>query len=274
MDATHDTSPDDTRAGPGRATPGDRWRQGAVIVALIGTVVVNALANILPIGGRTTGDISDGFPILFVPAGYVFSIWGLIYLWLAVYAVYQALPAQAANPRLRAIGWLFVLSCVFNSAWIFVWHNLLIPASMLVMIGILVTLSLIYLRLRGRGEPSPAERWAAWAPFSLYLGWITVATVANASVTLYTLGWRGGGVVGEILAALLLLVATGLGAIMLIRYRDTIYALVLVWAFAGIAVKHWEVILVSGGAVATAGLMALGVLRALARPRDPGHAGP
>src|SRR5512135_3282915 len=97
----------------------DLLRQLAVIVTVVGTLVVNGLANALPLNGLNTGQISDRFNVYFVPAGYVFAIWGLIYIGLIAFAIYQALPSQRANPRLRAIGWWIVLGGLANSAWIF-----------------------------------------------------------------------------------------------------------------------------------------------------------
>ena len=100
----------------------DIVRQVVNLLATVATITINGLANALPLNGQTTGEISDRFDVYFVPAGYVFSIWGLIYLALSAFAVYQALPAQRENPHLRRIGYLFALSCVANSAWIFLWH--------------------------------------------------------------------------------------------------------------------------------------------------------
>ena len=97
----------------------DRLRQIAVIVSIAGTIIVNALANTLPINGQNTGEVSDRFQVYFVPAAYVFSIWGLIYIGLIVFAIFQALPAQRENPRMRSIGWWVVLGGLANSAWIF-----------------------------------------------------------------------------------------------------------------------------------------------------------
>ena len=170
----------------------DIVRQVAVVFAYISTIVVNALANLVPIGGLTTGELSDQFDVFFVPAGYVFSIWSLIYLGLGAYVVYQAIPAQRDHSRLRSIGWLFVLSCVFNSGWIFLWHYQLVGLSILVMLGILATLIAIYARLY------PSYSVASWAEkimthwsFRIYLGWITVATIANATTFLDSIGYGG-----------------------------------------------------------------------------------
>ncbi len=218
------------------------------IVAFIIVVFVNALANILPLNGLTTGAISDSFPSFFTPAGYVFAIWGLIYLLLGIFVVYQALPAQRHNPRLERLGYLFVLSCALNVAWLFSWHFLLIPLSMLVMLGLLATLIIIYERLEiGKNEVACTETFAARLPFSVYLGWITVATVANATVTLLGFGvqvnWAS-----PFWTLVVVLVATAIGLTVLRRRGDVAFVLVLVWAFFGIAVRQWgsEALLVLG----------------------------
>ena len=142
---------------------------------------------------------SHRFPVFFVPAGYVFSIWGLIYIGLIAFAVFQALPAQRTNPRLQRVGYWFALSCLANIVWILLWHYNLFPASLLVMLVLLADLIVICLRLDiGRAAVSAAEKWAVNIPFSTYLGWITVATVANATSVLYGLKWNGFGISPEI----------------------------------------------------------------------------
>ena len=186
----------------------DTLRQIIIVIAVVATIVVNALANILPFNGQETGAISDRFAIYFVPAGYVFSIWGLIYLGLIAYAVFQALPAQRENPRLRSIGGLFLLSSVANIAWIFLWHYEVFAATLPVMLVLLGSLIAIYLRLgTGRTHVSRAETWMVRVPFSVYLGWITVATVANATQLLYFLGWNGGALGPEVWTVIMLAVA-------------------------------------------------------------------
>ena len=100
----------------------DTLRQILVLIAAFATIIFNILANALPLNGLNTGELSDRFQIFFVPAGYVFSIWGLIYLGIIAYAIYQVLPAQKENPRLRSIGYLFILSCLANISWLFLWH--------------------------------------------------------------------------------------------------------------------------------------------------------
>lgn len=217
----------------------DVLRQFAVIFVTILTITVNALANILPINGLETGVISDNFPVLFTPAGYVFSIWGLIYTGLIAYTIYQALPAQRANPRLRAIGWLYVASGLANSLWIFLWHYLQFGWSVLVIAVVLVSLVLIYARLYpARQSVSRGELWTTHIPFSIYLGWLTVATVANTAVWLYDLGWSGAPLTPALWTVTMLAVATVLGLFFGLRLHDAAYVLVLAWAFAGIWVKQ------------------------------------
>lgn len=235
---------------------GDLVRQGLVIIALAATIFVNYLSNALPINGRTPGEISDSFPVRFTPAGYVFSIWSIIYLGLIAYAIYQALPSQRANPRLRAIGWPFVLSCVANSGWIFAWHYGLYPLSLLIMLVLLGSLITLYTRLYPAYRTvSAAERWTTHIPFRIYLGWITVATVANATIVLYNWGWQGAPLSAETWAALLIYIATVIGFFFALRLRDIAYTLVLVWAFVGIYVAQNDAPLTAYSALAMAGVL-------------------
>ena len=219
----------------------DLIRQIVNVIAFIFTVTVNALANILPINGQMTGEISDRFQVYFVPAGYVFSIWGMIYLAIGAFTVYQALPAQRENPALQRIGYWFALSCFANSIWIFFWHYNLFPLSLLAMLTLLGSLLTIYLRLdngRGHGNPTHVEKWLVQIPFSIYLGWITVATIANITDVLDYWEWNRWGLADTtwylIVLGAALLITSGVS---LLR-RDLAYMLVIVWAFAGIAVKH------------------------------------
>ena len=231
-------------------------RQITNIFALGTVITINALANILPINGVTTGEVSDSFPSLFTPAGYVFSIWGLIYLLLAVFVVYQALPSQKDNPRLERLGYWFAISCAFNVSWLLAWHYGAIGLSQLLMFGILGSLIACYLKLGiGKSEVSRTETLAVRLPFSVYLGWITVATVANTSVTLLNYGVTGGWL-APFWTVVAIAAAVGVGTLMLRKRGDTAFNLVLVWAFAGIAVKQWGAeLLVVVGAIVAAGLV-------------------
>ncbi len=258
------------RSGLGSVRP---WQIGVVLLTLV-TIVMNVLANALPIAGRATGEISDAFPALVTPAGYVFSIWGLIYLGLVGYAVWQALPAQAGNPRARAIAAPVMVGHAANALWIVAWHNLAFGTSLLLMLVLLGSLMVTYLRLRGgasersaarrRAEaPGRAERVLARGTFSVYLGWITVATVANVSIWLMDLGFVTSFLLLPAVAwaVVALVVATLLGVQVLRRYRDAAYAGVLVWAFIGIVLMQSDTALVA--ATAIVGILALVYVAAL-----------
>lgn len=207
------------------------------VVTTLGVIVVNTLANALPLNGLNTGEISDRFEVYFVPAGYVFSIWGLIYLALLAFTIYQSTP-HSADARER-IGYLYALSGVANIAWIFLWHYEVFPLTVIAMLVLLGSLIAIYLRLGiGRQRPAASERWTVHFPFSLYLGWITVATVANVTSLLYYLNWGGWGIAPEAWAVIMLLVAAVVALAVSFTRGDIAYIAVIVWAFAGIAVKH------------------------------------
>lgn len=244
----------------------DTIRQILVLLAVIATIIINGLANALPINGLSTGEISDSFDVFFVPAGYVFSIWGLIYVGLIAYAIYQLLPAQAQNPDLSAIGYIFVLSSLANMAWIFLWHYQIFPLTIVAMLTILVCLIVIYLRLNiGRKQVSPGMRWFVHLPFSIYLGWITVATIANFTSLLDYWNWSGWGISPEMWTVIMLAVATVVGGLMSFRRGDVAFAAVLIWAFVGIAIKHSDNAVVSAAAwaaaIATLILLIIGVYR-------------
>ncbi|HMB21934.1 MAG TPA: tryptophan-rich sensory protein, partial [Anaerolineales bacterium] len=173
----------------------DKIRQYANLLSVLLALTVNILAVTLPLNGQDTGEISDRFKVYFVPAGYVFSIWSVIYLgWLA-FTVFQFLPSQKENPRLRRLGYLFALSNLFNAAWLFCWHYNRFGLSVLVMLTLLGLLISSYLRLDvNRSSVSRGEYWSVDVLFSVYLGWITVATVANITSWLYYINWDGFGI--------------------------------------------------------------------------------
>lgn len=217
----------------------DTLRQLVVVIVVIATSVVSVLASALPLNGLSTGEISDRFQVFFVPAGYVFSIWGLIYIGMIALAVYQALPAQRDNPRLRAVGYPFALANVANIAWIFLWHYEQFPWTLLAMFALLVLLIVTYLWLGiGHSRASAGETWTVRVPVSLYLGWITVATIANVTSVLDYLGWNGGPISPQAWAVIMLAVTAVVAAAMAFFRRDLSFLLVILWAVAGIAVKH------------------------------------
>jgi len=150
----------------------DRVRQWVSLLALMVTIAVNGLANALPLNGQTTGEISDRFQVYFVPAGYVFSIWGLIYLGLGVFAIYQVLPAQRDNPRLRRVGYPFAFSCLANVAWLLLWHYEVFPLTLVAMLALLLSLIAIYLRLGSAAPRFPRQKggWSMCPSASTWVG--------------------------------------------------------------------------------------------------------
>jgi hypothetical protein len=241
-------------------------RQILVMVSVIATIIVNGLANALPINGQQTGDISDRFDVFFVPAGYVFSIWGLIYVGLVAYAVYQILPAQRDNPRLRSIDILFYVSSAANIIWIFLWHYEYFVLTMVVMVILLLSLIAIYQRLGiGLTRPPAGERWFVHLPFSIYLGWITVATIANATSVLDFVNWNRFGISEQTWFLIMLAVALVVAALMTWMRGDVAYLLVLAWAFAGIGVKHADNSVVSTASWVATGIVLLFVLVTIIR---------
>lgn len=234
-------------------------RQAANALSVVLALTINILASTLPLNGQDTGEISDRFKVFFVPAGYVFAIWGVVYLGWIAFTIYQFLPAQKNNPRLQKLGYWFALSGVFNAFWLFCWHYNQFDLSVLVMLALLGTLIVSYLKLDvGRTAISTAERWSVDIPFSVYLGWVSVATIANFTSWLYYAGWNGLGIAPEAWAVIMLVVASVLGILMAFTRRDAAYLFVFVWSFIGIAVKQAGVPLVANSAWLAAAL-ALGL---------------
>ena len=237
----------------------DTLRQTANVLSVLIALTVNILASTLPLNGQNTGEISDRFPVYFVPAGYVFAIWSIIFIGWIAFAIYQFQPAQKENPRLQNLGYVFAISGLFNAAWLVCWHYNWFGLSVLVMLTLLVLLIVSYLKLNvGLTPVNTAERWNVDVPFSIYLGWISVATVANISSWLYFVNWNGFGITPQAWAVVMIAIASVLGLLMTVTRRDSGYVFVLAWAFAGIAVKQAGVPLVAnaawGGAVLALGL--------------------
>jgi hypothetical protein len=247
-------------------------RQISVVVVLLATIVVNILADALPINGLGTGAISDTFHVYFVPAGYVFAIWGIIYIGLIAYAIYQVLPSQRENPRLQATGWWVVLGGLANSAWIFLWHYLQFVGTLGAMLVLLATLIAVYVRLGiNRFKVSRGETWAVRVPFSIYLGWITVATIANVTDVLDYLKWNRFGISDATWMVIVLGAVVLISGLMNFLRRDIAYSLVILWALAGIAAKFPAEGVVTVAIWVTFGLVAMTLIAAflLKRGRSP-----
>jgi len=210
------------------------------LLAFALTVLVNGLAGGTTfLGGKLTSEISDANPTLITPAGYVFSIWSVIYVLLGVFVVFQLLYSQKEKGFHERIGWLFVVSCLLNIVWLFLWQYEYLSISVVLMFMLLATLIAIYLRLNiGKSTVPLREKLAVHMPFSVYLGWITIASIANVAVTLVSVGWDGFGISQETWAILIVIVALLITLPVVATRKDVAYGLVITWALLGIAVKQ------------------------------------
>lgn len=209
-------------------------------VAFVAVVFVNGLAGSTTlIGGKTTAQISDANPTLITPAGYVFSIWGVIYVLLGIFVVFQALPSEKEREYREKVGWLFILSSILNIVWLFLWQFEYLSFSVVIMFLLLAALILIYLRLGiGKSKVQLREKIAFHLPFSVYLGWITIASIANVAATLVSINWDGFGISPETWAIIIAITALLIAILVVLARKDFAYGLVVIWALLGIAVKQ------------------------------------
>jgi hypothetical protein len=213
------------------------------IISFLAVVAVNALANALPLAGKTTGQLSDQYPNLFVPSGLTFSIWGIIYILLAIYVTYNLVQAikmpEQSISFIQRIGLLFIITCIANIAWIFSWHYKVLPLSLILMVILLGVLAAIYTRLNvGRSVAGPTEKYLVHLPMSIYFGWITVATIANVTALLVAYKWNRFGFSEQVWAIVMIGIGTALALLMLFYRKDLFYALVVDWAVLGILIKR------------------------------------
>jgi hypothetical protein len=213
------------------------------LIGFSATVFINGLANALPINGKNTGAISDSLPNLFAPAGFIFSIWGLIYIMLLVFSIYQLITVFIKDEKQSEfhdkISFYFLIASAANCCWILAWHFELIVLSLVIMLILFTSLLIIYLRL-GIGDMghSSQEKYFVHVPFSIYLGWITVAAIANFTAAFVSIGWKGFGLNPEIWTVAVIIVAVLISAGMLFRKKDIYFNIVIIWALIGIAFKR------------------------------------
>lgn len=225
-------------------------------IAFIAVVVMNTLANTLPLNGQTTGDVSNRLLVLFTPAGYVFSIWSIIYLLLAVWIVAFWIRLRKGQTPSYKITLFFILSCLFNISWLLLWHYEFFALSIVAMLGYLIALIALYLQY-GNSERSFVER----LPISINMGWISVATIANISFVLTFYNWSGWGLSDQLWTVIMLTVATAIALHIRFHHMDIPFALVFIWAFIGIAVKHGtEEMLVTTASLFLSGVILTGIL--------------
>jgi hypothetical protein len=213
------------------------------LIGFLAIVIVNSLAVILPINNKTTEELSDKYPNLFVPAGITFSIWGIIYILLALFIVYQLVAAFKEKIKdkglFEKIGIIFFISAILNVGWILAWHYEIVWLSLVIMIALLVSLLAIYLRLKiGKSDARVSEKVFVHIPFSVYLGWITIATIANVTALLVKIGWGRFGLSEQFWTVLVIAVGIFIALAVLFIRNDIFYSLVVDWAFIGILIKR------------------------------------
>ena len=215
------------------------WLKWANVAAFAVTLVVNGLAGTGLINGKSTASISNKYATLVTPAGYVFSIWSVIYILLFVFVAFQALPSQKDKSFQKQVGVPFLLSCVFNIAWIFLWQYEYITLSVPLIFALLASLIAIYLRLNiGEANVPMREKLSVHLPFSVYLGWITIASIADVAAALVSVSWDGFGISNETWAILVIAVALIIALVVTVTRRDIGYDLVIIWALVGIAANQ------------------------------------
>lgn len=243
-----------------RSTPSPQaW---ITLLAILSTFAVNVWSNLSPINGQTIGEISNTLfaGVQIVPANYAFAIWGMIYLGVIAFGIYQLLPAQQDHVGIRQARPLLVVACVAQALWVILFLYRQFWLSVVAMLMILLPLILLYLRLKIAFPVNRAEKWLVQVPFSIYLGWISVATIVNVALALYSQNWNGG-ISAEIWTVILMLVAAIIGGLINLRRQDAAYPLVIVWALIAIAVKQAGIPLVATAATVLA--IGLGLLVAL-----------
>jgi benzodiazapine receptor len=205
-------------------------------IAFVAVVLINGLAGSTTlIGGQDTAQVSDNNFTLITPAGYTFAIWGIIYTLLGLFVIYQALPSNKGKTT-EKVGWFFILSCIANIFWLFLWQFEFLTISVVLMFLLFASLLRVYLNLGiSKSSISWRERIAVHAPFSVYFGWITIASIANVAAALVSVGWNGFGLSAETWGILVILIALLITTLVVITRRDVFYGLVIVWALIGIS---------------------------------------
>lgn len=228
------------------------------VILFVGMIVMNYLANALPLNNRTTGQLSDLYPNLFVPAGITFSIWGVIYMLLISYCIIQFTGSNQI--AISGIGWLFAATCIFHASWIVAWHYEKLPMSLLIMVLLLITLITINIRIAN------LNLGLIKIAFGVYLGWICIATIANVTALLVHYGWNGFGLSDESWTIIMIAVGTLIVCLSIYNFRNPYLGFSVIWAFTGIIIKrqgdYKSIVITAAIAMAiVAAMTAVGFLR-------------
>jgi len=240
--------------------------QTANLFAVIAALVVNTLANALPLNGVTTGEVSDFYPNLFTPPGYVFSIWGVIYALAIVFMIYQVRPSQRSEAYLSQIGFLYLIGAVANTSWLFIFHYSygvpqLFLVSLVPMTVLLLCLLSIYQRLGiGKREVPRNQKLAVHLPISIYLGWISLAIIANIASALNVMVPSIPDTIQALWTGIVILVALAISVLMVLTRRDFAFGLVVIWASIGIAANRITIPVIFAASVAAVIVLAILIL--------------
>lgn len=216
-------------------------------VGYIFMVTLNALSIVIPLGGMTTQELSDKYNNLFTPIGFTFSIWSVIYTLLLIFSIiplvnYFRGKWQKNKLVEKNIGFLYAVSCLLNGLWILAWQYQFVGLSVIVMLGLLTTLIILHRNIQGNiGWMNWLDKYVTRPAFSIYLGWISVATIANIAAWLVSISWSAWGISPITWTITMIIVATLLGTTMLLKYRDIFFNLVILWALYGIMSKRLSV---------------------------------
>jgi hypothetical protein len=222
----------------------DRTRQVITITAVFVSIFINTISNIFPLNGVNIGKLSNTVfaAVQIIPANYAFSIWGLIYLALIAFSIYQLQSSQRQNPGLQGSAYFLVIASIAQCIWIYLFLARLFPLSCVAILGVLLPLIGMYRYLGiGQRQVSSQERWLIHFPISIYCAWITVATVVNVAVTLYSLDWDGWGIDSPTWTVIMMVVSTAIAALVTIRGRNMTYAIVIAWALVAISIRQISV---------------------------------
>jgi hypothetical protein len=237
-------------------------RQWVTLVAIILAFVVNVASNIVPPNGQTIGEVSatQFGNVLITPANYAFIIWGLIYIGLFALGGYQVRAAQRSNPRLQRGGYGLAIACAIQIAWVFLFLTYQFVLSLMAMVGILLALIWFYTQIRaGQETPSRGDRWFIILPTSIYLGWISVATVVNVACALTSINWSGWGISPEAWTVILMLITMAIALVVIAQRADVAFTGVIIWALVAIAIRQADVLSITATGIGAAIVLAIGV---------------
>ena len=246
-------------------------RQIVNLVAVLAAFGINVFANVNPPNGLTIGDISNQLfgDILITPANYAFAVWGIIYLGLISFAIYQVLPAQKNSILLEKLGYKIAIASLAQIIWVlaFLYRQFLL--SLLLMLVILGALIAGYISIRSQIK-SLKQKWLVAIPLSIYFAWISVATVVNFATVLKDINWNGWGISSQVWTVIMLLVVGIIGVIIALQ-KNIAFAGVYLWALIAIAIKNSANTFIMSTAIIVALIIGLVLLYKLIFNRDRVH---